>query len=118
MRDTIKSFFKAQYGELVRDNIWDELDVKKENTLHSEAVVLITENIEDMFNDTVSTLICENTVQLHEKLEKVGKQCNDRIVTVQDMPIMKLTGEKKMLVTDDKVADNSSEHELLLSRNL
>jgi hypothetical protein len=54
--------------------------------------IVVIENVEDMFNDTISALICTNTVTLYETLENINANCKDRCFNAYDIPIMQLTG--------------------------
>lgn len=111
-----ESFFHKHDGELILENVWDVCAVKSNcNSSHKNAEIVVIQSIKDMLNDTITGLICDNAVQLFETLGKVRDQCNDRSFNVMDIPIMQLVGVRKMLQTDDGVANDQDQ---VITRNL
>lgn len=116
-----RPYFKTNNGENALDKVWEKNTGQsgKLDNIQTEPEIVIIEEIGDMLNNSVSAFICDNTFQLYETLDMIGKQCSDRSLNVSDLPIMQLFGVKQALTTDEHLVDNSQQvKEQLLSRNL
>lgn len=102
-------FFKKLEGDVVLEKVWDESDVKNTGYKEASDKIVIIENIEDMLNDTVEGLICENTICLLETLQKVNDQCNERSLNAIDIPMIQLVEvENIWLMTEWKTLHNKA----------
>jgi len=121
----IKTFPKGsewckQISTVQLDNVWTSCDIDTTTVEGlSASTILMLENIDDMCNDTVTALLLKNTKTVHDMLEEINQQCNDRSFNAYDLPVKQSVGDDHVLASDAQ-NDPSSEHDhaTLLQRNL
>ena len=59
--------------------------------------IVIIENIDDMCNETVSALLLRQTRAMHNILNSVNANCNDRCVNVYELPVLQVSSIKQVL---------------------
>ena len=68
----------------------------------------------ELFSNTVSTLLINNTCALHNILENINLNSKDAF----DLPLMQANGIENVQLRDDDFMHNTSTHTSLLRRNL
>lgn len=86
------------------------MEVEKEGPTEGNILeeLVVIENIEDMCNASISTLVLKNMTNLHTILDKVNSDCNDRCFNTYDIPIMQLSRANEVL-TNSSDNDNDAE---------
>ncbi len=56
--------------------------------------IVILENIGDMCNKTVSALLLRQTRMMHNILDSINANCNNRCVDVYELPVMQVSSMK------------------------
>ena len=102
------------------DNVWSSCDIDTTAVEGlSASAILMLENIEDMCNDTVTALLLKNTKTMHDMLDEINQQCNDRSFNAYDLPVKQSVGDDHVLASDSHTDPSSEQdHATLLQRNL
>lgn len=104
------------------DNVW-QVHNDKDYDIQTEAptiqnTVVVVENIQDMYNDTMSELLLKNTEQLHLVLNNINTDCKDKCFNAYDLPILQLSSVKQVLIAEDRTDNMEQSHLNCLRRNL
>lgn len=103
------------------DNTWRAHSVEEQSPTDGKRLdeMVVIEHMENMHNESVSTLLLKNMTKLHSILDNVNSDYNDRCFNGYDIPIMQLNSVKQVLTnSSDNEDDAGPKREKALQRNL